>query len=84
MAKHYQIEVRKFWKVLAVELQQILEQLDFQPEIRKQLQRLLFESPHWPYKQLLRPLLEQDTRIGSMPSGIGKTSNPLWQVFNQS
>jgi len=84
LANHYQIEVREFWKVLAVELQQILEQLDFQPEIRKQLQRLLFESPHWPYKQLLRPLLEQETRIGSMPSGIGKTSNPLWQVFNQS
>lgn len=84
LAKHYQIEVREFWKVLAVELQQILEQLDFQPEIRKQLQCLLFESPHWPYKQLLRPLLEQETRIGSMPSGIGKTSNPLWQVFNQS
>lgn len=84
LAKYYQIAADQLWHVLAEQLQQVLEKLDFQPEIQSQLQALLFESPHWPYKQLIRPLLEQDTRIGSMPSGIGKTRNPLWHVLAQS
>lgn len=83
LANHYKISVTKLWQVLAKELQQTLENLDFQPDIRAQLQALLFHSPQWPYKQLLRPLLEQDTRIGSMPFGIGKTQNPLWQVLGK-
>jgi len=84
LAKYYQISADQLWQILAEQLQQILEKLDFQPEIRNQLQALLFESPNWPYKQLIRPLLEQDTRIGSMPSGIGETRNPLWHVLAQS
>lgn len=84
LAKYYQIPADQLWQVLAEQLQQILEKLDFQPEIQYQLQALLFESPNWPYKQLIRPLLEQDTRIGSMPSGVGETRNPLWHVLAQS
>ncbi|ENU91415.1 hypothetical protein F971_02507 [Acinetobacter vivianii] len=84
LAKYYQIPADQLWQVLAEQLRQVLEKLDFQPEIQSQLQALLFESPNWPYKQLIRPLLEQDTRIGSMPSGIGETRNPLWHVLAQS
>jgi len=84
LAKYYEIPADQLWQVLAKQLQQILEKLDFQPEIHSQLRALLFESPNWPYKQLIRPLLEQDTRIGSMPSGIGETRNPLWHVLAQS
>ncbi len=84
LARYYQIPADQLWQVLAEQLQQVLEKLDFQPEIHSQLQALLFESPNWPYKQLIRPLLEQDTRIGSMPSGIGETRNPLWHVLAQS
>lgn len=82
LTSHYQISAVELWRVLAQQLQQELKKLDFQPEIRIQLQQLLFETPQWPYKQLLRPLLEQDTRIGSMPSGIGETQNPLWHALN--
>jgi len=84
LAKYYQIPADQLWQVLAEQLQHVLEKLDFQPEIQTQLQALLFESPNWPYKQFIRPLLEQDTRIGSMPSGIGETRNPLWHVLAQS
>lgn len=84
LAKYYQIPADQLWQVLAEQLQHVLGKLDFQPEIQSQLQALLFESPNWPYKQLIRPLLEQDTRIGSMPSGIGETRNPLWHVLAQS
>ncbi|WP_312049765.1 IucA/IucC family protein [Acinetobacter courvalinii] len=84
LAKHYQIAADQLWLVLAEQLQQVLNSLDIEPEIISQLQALLFESPQWPYKQLIRPLLEQDTRIGSMPSGIGETRNPLWHVLAQS
>ncbi|WP_336040947.1 IucA/IucC family protein [Acinetobacter dispersus] len=83
LVSHYQIAATQVWQVLAAELQHQLENLNFAEEIRAQLQLLLFESPQWPYKQLLRPLLEQDTRIGSMPSGIGQTQNPLWHVLGQ-
>lgn len=81
LANHYQIAEQKLWCVIAEQLQQVLEQLDFQSDIRTQLQSLLFDVHQWPYKQLLRPLLEQETRIGSMPSGIGKTQNPLRQAL---
>ncbi|MEB6478789.1 IucA/IucC family protein [Acinetobacter vivianii] len=84
LAKYYQIPTDQLWQILAEQLRQVLEKLDFQPEIHSQLRALLFESPNWPYKQLIRPLLEQDTRIGSMPSGIGETRNPLWHVLAQS
>lgn len=84
LASHYQIAAIEVWRVVAQQLQQELQKLDFQPEIRIQLQQLLFETPQWPYKQLLRPLLEQDTRIGSMPSGLGETQNPLWHALNHS
>ncbi|MDR2060039.1 MAG: IucA/IucC family siderophore biosynthesis protein, partial [Acinetobacter sp.] len=84
LAKYYQIAADQLWHVLAEQLQQVLNSLDIEPEILSQLQALLFESPQWPYKQLIRPLLEQDTRIGSMPSGIGETRNPLWHVLAQS
>lgn len=83
LANHDQITALKLWHVLAEQLQQVLEKLDFQPNIRSQLQALLFDAPQWPYKQLLRPLLEQETRIGSMPSGIGQTQNPLRQMFGK-
>lgn len=83
LANHDQITALKLWHVLAEQLQQVLEKLDFQPNVRSQLQALFFDAPQWPYKQLLRPLLEQETRIGSMPSGIGRTQNPLRQVFGK-
>ena len=80
LAQHYHIEEQQLWQELAKQLQQAMASLDFAPDIRAELHDLLFQSEQWPYKQLLRPLLEQETRIGSMPSGIGKIQNPLWHI----
>lgn len=45
LASHYQIEVKDLWSVLAHALQQVIQNLNFQPEILTQLQHLLFEVP---------------------------------------
>lgn len=80
IAEYYQMDEMQLWQVLAQQLQQSLNEVPFCAEARAELQELLFEKAQWPYKQLIRPLLEQQNRVGSMPSSMGKTSNILKKV----
>lgn len=80
VAEYYQVDELQLWQVLAQQLQQVLNDLPLHAEARVELQQLLFEKAQWPYKQLIRPLLEQQNRVGSMPSSMGKTCNILKKV----
>ena len=80
LAEYYQMDELQLWQVLAQQLQQALNDVPFCAEERAELQQLLFEQARWPYKQLIRPLLEQQNRVGSMPSSMGKTCNILKKV----
>lgn len=84
VAEYYHIDELKLWRVLAQQLQQALNHTPLCAEARAELQNLLFEKAQWPYKQLIRPLLEQQNRVGSMPSSIGETCNILKKVSHFS
>jgi siderophore synthetase component len=75
VAEYYQLNAFELWQILAQALQEALNTVPFSDEARSALQHILFEEEHWPYKQLIRPLLEQDNRTGSMPSRMGQTCN---------
>lgn len=75
IAEHYQIDAYKLWQMMAQQLQQALNEVPFTDHTRAELQHILFEKEQWPYKQLIRPLLQQNNRVGSMPSRIGQTCN---------
>ncbi|HCM31388.1 MAG TPA: IucA/IucC family siderophore biosynthesis protein, partial [Acinetobacter radioresistens] len=64
VAEYYHIDELKLWRVLAQQLQQALNHTPLCAEARAELQNLLFEKAQWPYKQLIRPLLEQQNRVG--------------------
>lgn len=75
VAEYYQLNTFELWQILAQALQEALNAVPFSDEARSALQHILFEEEHWPYKQLISPLLEQDNRTGSMPSRMGQTCN---------
>ncbi|AMW78118.1 siderophore biosynthesis protein, IucA/IucC family [Acinetobacter sp. TGL-Y2] len=83
IAEYYQIEEYELWQVVAQQLQEALNEVPLNDEARAELQHLLFEKEQWPYKQLIRPLLQQKNRVGSMPSSVGKIGNILknYQAF---
>ncbi|MEG1708764.1 MAG: IucA/IucC family protein [Acinetobacter sp.] len=77
IAEYYQIDEFELWQVLAQQLQVALNEVPLDDDARAALQHLLFEKEQWPYKQLIHPLLQQNNRVGSMPSSVGKTCNIL-------
>ncbi|MFV5441613.1 IucA/IucC family protein [Acinetobacter oleivorans] len=80
VAEFYQIDSADLWRVLAQQLQQALDDVPFTDTARAELKHILFDSELWPYKQLIRPLLEQDNRVGSMPSSMGTVPNVFRSV----
>ncbi|WP_171294385.1 IucA/IucC family protein [Acinetobacter sp. MB5] len=80
-AHYYDLDEVDLWRVLAQALEQALAITPFSNQAYTQLYDLLFEQQEWPYKQLLRPLLEQRNRTGSMPSSIGKNRNVLKHIM---
>ena len=48
------------------------------PEVRGTLQAVLLDADTWPYRTVLRPLLERGPSPGtSMPAGVARVPNPL-------
>lgn len=80
VAEYYQIAELELWQVIKQQLQLVLNEISFEDEDRKLLQKILFEQENWPYKQLIRPLLEQNNRKGSMPSSVGSLKNIFKQI----
>ncbi|MBO3639967.1 IucA/IucC family protein [Acinetobacter soli] len=80
VARHYQLDEKLLWLALAQALKDTLELVPFSPEARRLLTHCLFEEKLWPHKQLLRPLLQQDNRVGSMPTRVGQTHNVLQRM----
>lgn len=77
IAAYYNLSESELWSDLVDALKQALDYVPFSDQARKQLNDLLFEQEEWPYKKLIHPLLEQNNRIGTMPSSFGRICNPL-------
>lgn len=75
LAEHYQIDETRLWRVLETQLAKALKQVPFEAPIRELIQQHLFKQQDWPFKELIRPLLAQENRVGSMPSSFGQMRN---------
>jgi siderophore synthetase component len=80
LARSYRIREEKLWTVLRESMEEALANAECGTEQREQIREILFSRKAWPFKQLIRPLLEQAGPAGgSMPSGSGNTVNPFRQ-----
>ncbi|WP_151793990.1 IucA/IucC family protein [Acinetobacter nosocomialis] len=65
-----------FWEMVQDIIQDFVETQPISEQTKSQIQTYLFDNKTWPFKQLLTPLLAQETDSTGMPSKIGTTPNP--------
>lgn len=80
-ADAYSIPERRFWDMTAAAFRQALCEIDIPEDDRKTLLHFVFEEAAWPWKQIVRPLLEASGVPGAMPSGKGGGVNPFCQEY---
>ncbi len=75
----YGLERDELWHVMKIEIQQLIQTIDFSDNTRNMLTRELFERKTWPQKHLLSPMIDRAGGPGSMPFGKGEVVNPFQQ-----
>ncbi|MFX9085572.1 IucA/IucC family C-terminal-domain containing protein, partial [Acinetobacter baumannii] len=65
-----------FWEMVQDIIQDFVETQPISEQTKSQIQTYLFDNKTWPFKQLLTPLLAQESDSTGMPSKIGSTPNP--------
>lgn len=76
----YSVDKKDFWLVMATEIQQLIQHIEFSNDIRNLLRNELFERDNWPQKHLLSPMIDRAGGPGSMPFGKGEVVNPFRQA----
>lgn len=76
----YGLDEPSLWSVLRHQLENAIRRIPFRTDVRREIEQIIFESPDWPLKLLVKPLLEQSGVPGSMPSGQSRTQNPFLYV----
>lgn len=77
----YAIEEAAFWRVIMSVVRESLGEEGLPEQARDVWKTQLLEADTWPIRLLLTPLLQRtDSGGGSMPAGVGSTSNPLRQL----
>ncbi|ENX41403.1 IucA/IucC family protein [Acinetobacter sp. NIPH 2100] len=80
LAEIYTIPAPALWKTLEDVLKDLIHQIDFDEETQTMLHQLLFVEPTWPFKMLLKPMIDRGNDPGSMPFGVGNIPNPFQQI----
>ncbi len=65
-----------FWEMVQDIIQDFVETQPISEQTKSQIQTYFFDNKTWPFKQLLTPLLAQESDSTGMPSKIGTTPNP--------
>lgn len=65
-----------FWEMVQDIIHDFVETQPISEQTKSQIQTYLFDNKTWPFKQLLTPLLAQESDSTGMPSRIGTTPNP--------
>ncbi|UXU89594.1 IucA/IucC family protein [Burkholderia sp. S-53] len=68
------------WGIVDRVLRETLDRVFGATSTRDRIARALFDTPEWPFKQLLAPLAARATLGTGMPSGLGTVRNPLHAV----
>ncbi|MDF2958837.1 MAG: IucA/IucC family protein [Paenibacillus sp.] len=78
VACRYHAEEKRLWSILRESLHRAIETAGLSAAVKGMIESSLFDKPVWPWKNILKPLLEQKGSVsGSMPSGAGETVNPF-------
>lgn len=78
LEKAYGIDEAQCWSIIDDSLRQALASITCSEKIKSKFTQVGLDSPTWPLKQVLLPLLRR-TNAGDegMPSGLGTIANPL-------
>ncbi len=78
ISQHYRIPEQRLWMELQTCLMEAMRLAELSDHVKQVLETTFFGEADWPWKQLIRPLIKQQSRVpGSMPSGQGKAPNPF-------
>lgn len=78
LAAHYGMAEVKLWASVREMIEQLLLQLDFDADQYLILKESLLDSPYYPHKTLMLPVIERGQQAhGSMPAGESRVNNPL-------
>ncbi|MUG66925.1 hypothetical protein GNP94_13015 [Paenibacillus campinasensis] len=78
VSRDYGLAERSMWAALEAALLTALAQAGLPSDQEEIVRASLFMNEHWPWKQIVRPLLAQSAKVpGSMPYSKGETSNPF-------
>lgn len=77
MVARFDIEETWCWQAVRLCLIRWLNELDLPPSIQGLADQLLLQSEHWPFKQVLAPLLTREQLGTGMPSAFGEILNPV-------
>lgn len=81
ISQAYSMDEAVLWKVIRATIQSCLASMDFPKEVWDTISGQLLDSPMWPTRTLIRPLLQRSgSGGGSMPAGSGETNNPLYGI----
>ncbi|MFC4303229.1 IucA/IucC family protein [Cohnella boryungensis] len=79
LSEAYAIPGDCLWEITETQCREALSMIDIPEADRNVLRHSLFESPTWPVKLVIRPLLETEGVPGAMPSGKGEGLNPFYR-----
>lgn len=81
VANAYSLSEERMWSELKRALQTAMERAALPEPQASVISNSLFTAKQWPWKQIVRPLLAQTSKVpGSMPYGKGEMPNPLRAV----
>lgn len=80
LAEVYALPATGLWTAMGEVLNELIDTIEFDAEARIMIKHQLFESPHWPQKLLLTPMIERAGGPGSMPFGKGQVVNPFHRL----
>ncbi|VVO17597.1 IucA/IucC family protein [Pseudomonas fluorescens] len=84
LAQIYSLPATTLWTAMGEVLNELIDTIDFDADVRAMLKQQLFESPHWPQKLLLTPMIERAGGPGSMPFGKGEVVNPFHRLTREA
>ncbi|UKS28462.1 IucA/IucC family protein [Paenibacillus sp. HWE-109] len=81
IAEQFKMDEKQLWFIVLESLQQAIVLAELPEDVKAVIIAYMLDQPKWPWKNLIRPLLEQEGPVsGSMPASMGETVNPFRQI----
>ncbi|OPH58411.1 hypothetical protein BC351_23975 [Paenibacillus ferrarius] len=78
IAEQFKMDEKQLWLIMLESLQQAIALAELPEDAKAVVIASMLDQPNWPWKNLVRPLLEQEGPVsGSMPASMGETVNPF-------